>query len=379
LRIAYVTIFDPSDIHAWSGLGVHILRSLQESGLQTEMIGNLRYQFDFIYKLKEVLYPRLLSQTYLMLWDPILLKIFARQVEQALAATDYDMVFSIWTNPIAYLQTEKPIAFWGDGTLAGRMNLDPRYSNLCPETIRGGNGAEQLALSKSRLAIYSSEWAANTAIDNYDVDPAKLRVVPFGANIDCSRNVHDIRATLATKSRDSCKLLFVGVNWVGKGGGIALEVAKTLNERGIPTELHIVGCNPPGELPGFVKPHGFVSKASQEGRRLLDDLYSQSHFFVLPTRADCTPVVFSEACSFGLPILATNVGGIPTVIQDGKNGFTYPLDANPEQYCATIERLWSSRQEYAQLALSSFQEYAVRLNWGTAGRTVSALLRECCA
>ena len=379
MRIAYVTIFDPSDIHAWSGLGVHILRSLRSSGLQTETIGKLRYQFDFIYKIKEVLYPRLLSKTYLMLWDPILLKVFARQVERALAATDYDMVFSIWTNPIAYLRTEKPIAFWGDGTFAGRMDFDPRYCNLCAETITSANRAEDLALGSCRLAIYSSEWAANTAIDNYGVDPAKVRVVPFGANINCSRTMQDIERIIQNKNSEVCRLLFVGVNWFQKGGDIALDAAKTLNERGVPTELHIVGCNPPGDLPGFVKPHGFVSKASEEGRRLLDDLYSQSHFLVLPTRADCTPVVFSEACSFGLPILTSNVGGIPTIVRDGKNGFVFPLDEDAKTYSETIRRLWSSKQEYAQLSLSSFQEYAERLNWGTSGRTVSALLREYCA
>lgn len=379
MKLAYVTLFEPSDIHAWSGLGVYILRSLQGSGLQTETIGDLKYQFDFIYKLKEVLYPRLLSKTYGMLWDPILLKSFARQVERALAAIDCDMVFSIWTNPIAYLRTEKPIAFWGDATFRGRLGFYPGYSNPCAETLRGADRAEQLALSKSRLAVYSSDWAANTAIQNYDVDPSKVKVVPFGANIGSSRTMQDIEQIIQNKNWEVCTLLFVGVDWFRKGGDIAVEVAAQLNRRRIPTELHIVGCDPPGQMPSFVKAHGFVSKTSQAGRQLLDDLFSQSHFLILPSRADCTPVVFPEGGSFGLPCLATRVGGIPTVIRDGVNGQTLAADEMPEAYCDYIERLWSSKQEYAQLALSSFQEYEERLNWGTSGRTVSALLREYCA
>jgi glycosyltransferase involved in cell wall biosynthesis len=379
MKLAYVTIFGTSDIRAWSGLGVYILSSLRGSGLQIQTIGDLRYQCDFVYKIKEVLYPKLLSQKYLMLWDPILLKSFARQVERALATIDCDMVFGIWTNPIAYLQTEKPIVFWGDATLPGLTALYPAYRNLCAETIRGGHRAEQLALSKCRLVIYSSEWAANTAIQNYDVDPVKVKVVPFGANVNCGRNVQDIRALIHARDRAVCRLLFVGVDWFRKGGDIALQVASQLNQRGIPTELHMVGSDQPRELPGFVKQYGFISKASEEGRRLLDDLFSQAHFLILPTRADCTPVVFPEASSFGLPILTTNVGGIPTIIRDGKNGFAYPLGEAPETYCDTVERLWSSKQEYTQLALSSFQEYAERLNWDTAGQTVSQLLQECCA
>jgi glycosyltransferase involved in cell wall biosynthesis len=379
MKLAYVTIFGRSDMHAWSGLGVYILSALRNAGCQIEAIGDLEYQLDFIYKIKEVLYPRLLSKTYRMLWDPILLKGFARQVERALAAIDCDVVFSIWTNPVAYLRTQKPVVFWGDATLAGLMALYPGYRDLCAENIRDGSKAEQLALSKCRLAIYSSEWAANTAIQNYDVDPAKVKVVPFGANMECSRTMQDIERITQQKNSEVCKLLFVGADWARKGGDIAVDVAGQLNRRGIPTELHLVGCDPSRGMPSFAKVYGFISKTSQVGTQLLDDLFSQSHFLILPSRADCTPVVFAEAASFGLPCLTTRVGGIPSVIRDGANGQTYAVDEPPEAYCDYVERLWSSKQDYAQLALSSFQEYTQRLNWGTSGRTVSALLREYCA
>ena len=184
MKIAYVTIFGSTDIHAWSGLGVYILNTLQGAGFQAETIGNLKYQYGFIYKAKEVLYPKILSKKYLMLWDSILLRRFAAQVESTLASSESEIVFSIWTNPIAYLRTEKPIVFWGDATLAGLRDFYPDHHNLCAETIKDGNKAEQLALTKCRLAIYSSEWAANTAIQNYGVNPAKVKVVPFGANIE---------------------------------------------------------------------------------------------------------------------------------------------------------------------------------------------------
>ena len=352
MKLAYVTIFGASDIHAWSGLGVYMLGAIRGAGFETEIIGGLNYEYDFIYKTKEVLYTRLSAKRYRMLWDPILLKRFAAQVEDALASREADVVFSVWTNPIAYLRTEKPIVFWGDATLAGLMALYPGYQNLCAETIRDGHKAEQLALSKCRLAIYSSDWAAKTAIEHYDVDPAKLKVVPFGANINCDRTIQDIDRITQNKNSTKCKLLFVGVDWFRKGGDIALKVADRLNKRGVQTELHVVGCEPPGEIPGFVKAYGFVSKTTQAGRQFLDDLFAQCHFLILPSRADCTPVVFPEACSFGLPILTTDVGGISTVVRDGKNGFAYPLDENPERYCETIETLWSLRQAYSITAQS---------------------------
>jgi glycosyltransferase involved in cell wall biosynthesis len=72
------------------------------------------------------------------------------------------------------------------------------------------------------------------------------------------------------------------------------------------------------------------------------------------------------------------VGGISTIIQEGKNGFFYSLHDGPEKYCDTVERLWSSKEEYEQLALSSFYEYSERLNWASSGQKVNDLIHEFC-
>ena len=233
MKLAYVSIFYLSDIHAWSGLGVHILRALQGAGFLTQTIGGLRYEHDYVYKAKEILYSRVFAKTYLMLWDTMLLRGFATQVESALSATETDVVFGIWGNAVTHLRTEKPVVFWGDATLAGLMERYPGYDNLCAETIRHGNRAEQLALTRCRLAIYSSDWAARTAVEHYDVDPVKVKVVPFGANITCVGNRQDVVLLVQNRNFDVCRLLFVGVDWHRKGGDIALQVASRLHQRGI--------------------------------------------------------------------------------------------------------------------------------------------------
>ena len=378
MTLAYVTTYDASDVHAWSGSGNFILRALQDGGFQTKSIGNLKDKQSLLLKVKNAYYHKLLSKTHLRDREPIILRDYARQVEKDPEFMSCDIVFSPGTIPIAYLQTEKPIAFWTDATFAGLLDFYVRSTDLSAESIKNGHKMEQLALSKCRVAIYSSEWAAKTAIQNYDVNPEKVKVVPFGANLICNRTLVDINRSIENKSSDICKLLFLGVDWYGKDGDMALTVAELLTKRGIRTELHIVGCNPPVRLPNFVKLHGFISKKSKEGRQVLDKLLSESHFLILPSRAECAAVVFAEASSFGLPSLATKVGGVPTVIRDGKNGQTFPLDENPEKYCDYIERLMSSKEEYRKLAVSSFREYSERLNWLSAGGKVHDLLLEFC-
>lgn len=378
MKIAYVTPYDSLNIESWSGSGYHMLMALRDSGFHAEIIRNLRDSYRHLTRAKKFVYEKVLSKTYLRDRHVPTLRSYANQIETALAPLQCDVVFSPGTVPLAYLRTDKPIVFWTDATFAGMIDFYPSFSNLCRETLRNGNDMEQKALARCRLAIYSSEWAADSAIRNYQVDPQKIKVVPFGANVECRRDMNDIRRMLSEKNMDVCRLLFMGVDWHRKGGDIALEVALRLNRKGLPTELHVVGCRPPFTPPEFVKLHGFVSKRTEAGRKKLDRLFSDAHFLIVPSRAECAAVVFAEASSFGLPSLATDVGGIPTVIRNDRNGRTFPLTADADDYCAYIVRTMSRQENYEDLAISSFTEYADRLNWRAAGRKVGELLREFC-
>ncbi|GEM_PF-295533 len=378
LSVAYVTSYRSSDIRVWSGTGYHIYMALQDSGLRTESIENLRDTYGLFTKAKKAVYSALSEKTYLRDRELATVKSYAHQVERALASSNCDVVFSPGTIPIAYLRTDRPIVFWTDSTFSGVIDFNPSFRNLCAETVKNGNKLEQAALSRCRLAIYCSDWAARTAIKYYDVDPSKVKVVPFGANVRCDRDVGQIGRMIARKNLNKCRLLFVGVTWFDKGGDVALQVTKRLRRRGLKAELHVVGCEPPPGTPDFVKVHGFISKETEAGRKLLDKLYSESHFLIVPSRAECFGVVFAEASSFGLPSLATHIGGIPTAIRNDKNGQTFALDEDPERYCDYILDVMSSKQAYKNLALSSFKEYTERLNWTSAGRRVRMLIAEHC-
>ena len=269
-----------------------------------------------------------------------------------------DIVFSAGTMPIAYLRTDKPIVFWADATFDGMINFYPEFTNLCDETIRNGHRMEQAALSNCRLAVYSSEWAAQTAIANYIVDSGKVKVVPYGANLPRFPTAEEVQQAIASRGSGDCKLLFVGVDWYRKGGDKALMVASRLNQMGLDAELHVVGCKPPSPLPAFVKTYGYLSKSNREHNDLLSRLYKTSEFFILPSKAECAAVVVAEANSFGLPALTTNVGGMGTVVMEGKNGRAFDPPVFVQECADYIIQTFSSKERYHQLCVSSFEEYS---------------------
>jgi len=377
MKIAYLTTYDATNVKNWSGLGTYIAQSLKDESTSIDYIGSLQEEVNPLIKIKKGLYQKLLKKSYLSERDPHTLKNYARQFNARLSS-GLDVVFSPSTMPIAYLDCQQPIAFWTDATFGSMINFYPEFSNLCQETIKHGNQMEEIALERCQLAIYSSDWAAQAAIKLHRADPAKVKVVPFGANLECDRTLDDIHTLVNSRPLDTCKLLFLGVDWQRKGGNVALEVARSLNKAGLKTELTVAGCQPEfeGTMPDFVKPLGFISKSSSEGKAKINKLFAEAHFLILPSLAECYGIVFCEANSFGVPCLATHVGGIPTAIKDNINGKTFAKDAAVSDYCDYITNMFSDYKQYRSLSISSFNEYQQRLNWEVAGQTVRNLLKE---
>lgn len=359
MRLAYATEYDPYDINKFSGTGYYMMKSLRDQSLEVYPVGPLSAT-------KSVFPPDV---------EPL-----NKELARKLCQLDFDIVFSSGLDQICMLESDRPIVFWHDSTNLGLLDYYPYLRNYPDHKIKLARRIDQQALANCRLAIFASDWAARVALDNYDVDSSKVKVVPFGANLECNRGKNDIERCIESRPRNTCRLLFAGRQWCRKGGSIALQVATELNRRGLETELMVLGCIPDVEspLPHFVKTAGFVSKSTPQGAAMIDALYATANFLIVPTRAECFGIVFAEASSFGLPSLATRTGGITTAIQDDKNGKLFALDASIAEYCDYIIDLMADRSRYEQLCRSAFQEFATRLNWPFNARIVRSLLEKHC-
>jgi glycosyltransferase involved in cell wall biosynthesis len=383
MKIAYATSYDSRNLtgsNEWSGLGYYISQSIKNQGMDLGYLGPLeeKYVLRILQKCKSGYYKFFQNKHYEKDSDLLILRDYAEQISKMLSENNSDIVFSATIRPIIYLDCSQPIVFYADATCAGLVNFYPQYSNLCQESIDNWHMMEKLALEKCKLAIYSSDWAAQTAIEYYGADREKVKVVPFGANIDSSRTLTDIKSLIASRPANKCKLLFLGVDWYRKGGDIALKVAEDLNNLGLDTELTVVGCQPivEGFLPNYVKSLGYISKSTIAGKEKINQLIAESHFLILPSRAECYGVVFCEANSFGVPCISRRVGGIPTIIKQNINGNLFDINARPSEYSNYIYSLFSNYRDYQDLALSAFHEYESRLNWEVAGRTLKQLLTD---
>jgi glycosyltransferase involved in cell wall biosynthesis len=374
MNITYIAEFDTKDITKRSGLGVNIANALEDNGNTLQYMDKLSASPPIDAYIKKVFY-RARKQRF----DFMREKWYAEQLSKTIELghkESTDLFFSLSSQPIAYLKKLKPIVFYTDATFAQMKGF--YFNNLSNESWKNGNEVEQAALENTDLAIYASQWAADSAINDYNISPSKVKVVPRGANIECNRTISDIERLSSARSKNVIKLLFVGIDWYRKGGDTAYKIADYLNKNNIKAELHVVGIEsiPLNPMPEYIINHGFLNKSNPEHSEILDRLYLESHFFLLPTLADTFGIVFAEANSFGLPALSFDIGGIASVILNNVNGFCFPKDIDPEKIAIYIKEVFSDRNRYLDLCKSSFNEYSERLNWKVSGRLIQTMLRD---
>jgi len=379
LRVAYVTSSNPSDPYAWSGINFAIRKALEAQGATVIPIGPLRYRWTGLRRAWSLASRRLLRRQSLWNVEPSLLGEYGSQVADLLRDRDCDVILSPGTHAISHLETDLPIVFWTDAPFTAMLDYYPWYSRVSARSRRHGLDCDDRALRKCAAACYSSRWAAQAAIAEHGVDPSKVQVIPFGANLPSSVCEGDLPALAEQRLQKPWRLLFVGVEWERKGGDTALAVARELNEAGHPAELIVVGCGVPksyGPLPEWVRLEGFVSQHDQQGQQRLADLYRSALFYVMPSRAEAYGIVFCEATSYAVPCLARDTGGVGSIVQNGRNGQLFALDAPAAEFTRLIIECASDPDRYRKMMFDALRISTERLNWPASVRVLKGVLEK---
>jgi glycosyltransferase involved in cell wall biosynthesis len=371
--LGMATVGDPSSVRTWSGTPFFMARALERHFPNLRRVGPfdtpLRQLFRVYAKALRVLRARHYSPVHARAISDRL----AAQAERAIRAARLDAVFAPAGSPLARgIPPDVAFIYTSDATARLIDGYHPDYRSLSPRTRRDIEDLERAAITRADLLLYPTEWVARSAVEDYGADPAKIHVVPWGANMESAPPASTL---VEVRSDDRCRLLFVGVDWVEKGADIAVETLKCLQRDGISAELTICGCTPPSELsvPGLtVIP--FLDKGKPSELRRLQELYRNADFFLLPTRADCYGIAFCEASSYGVPSIGTATGGVPGVVREGENGYLLPYSARGPEYARLIADIYRDELRHRDLKRRSRREFEERLNWDAWGARAAELI-----
>ena len=262
-----------------------------------------------------------------------------------------------------------PVISWDDAIPAALAEYHPEFERLSARTTQDVVAMGRRAAQNVQLAMYASEWAAAGARAAYGLPVDRVAVVPFGANLETLPSSDEVHRAIVSRPRTRCRLLWVGVDWERKRGDLVVEIAQRIEAHGIPVELTVVGCRPPGdrELPDWVHVEGFVSKRTAMGSARLAELYARSHFLVMPSDAETYGLVYAEAAAYGVPSVATRTGGVPTVVVDEETGILDDRGAGAESYAGRILGLMKDRPRYEVMARAAAARSATMLNGTSQG------------
>jgi len=376
LKIAFLTATDARDKKSRSGSLYYMAQALQRHCGDVYYIGPLSTKIEKLTLHLNDLSLKLFKKNYAYEHSLLLSKSYARIIKGKLKEESFDLIFApVASTELACLNTEIPIVYTADATFSLISDYYPDYfSRQLSISQREGNLIEQSAISRADLLFYPSKWAARSAIKDYGADPSKVNIVPFGANIDKAPAKEIV---FRKKKSDNCKLLFLGVDWERKGGEIAFNTMLELDKLGVEAELTVCGCVPPEEFKHdrmTVIP--FLDKNDEVQSKELYNLFLGSDFLLLPTRTEAYGVVFCEANAFGLPAITTETGGVPGVIDPGKNGFMLPPEAIGADYANLIRDIYQDDEKYYKLVRSSRETFDNKLNWDSWGIKVNKLIEQ---
>ena len=244
---------------------------------------------------------------------------------------------------------------------------------------RPGGGAtdvradERAVLSAAAAVVTTSAWSRRWLLDRYTLQPGRVHVAEPGVDV----------ADLAPGTPAGGELLCVAAVTPEKGHDVLLAALATIADL-------TWRCACLGTLardPGFVgrlasraRDDGIHDRVWFAGPRTGTDLaaaYAAADALVLASRAETYGMVVTEALARGLPVVATEVGGVPEALGHGADGVRPGLlvpAGDPAALAAALRRWLSDAGLRQRCRHAARQRRGTLPGWAVTSRQISRVL-----
>ncbi len=232
--------------------------------------------------------------------------------------------------------------------------ISEEYNPLFNEFLKR---LEQTSAMITDRLIIKSPTLKRTFLDRGIGEPTQYELIYHGVELDrfCNK-IND------ANREEPVTFVFIGRVEDSKGVFDLLSAFDQAQDK-CKIDLKIVGDGPQlDEFVSVVNNRNLDDSVSVLGYR--DDvsaILSQSDVFVLPSYREGTPRVITEALAAGLPVIASNVGGIADQVVDGESG--YLIDPNDietlSEKMVTLASSSALRDEMSQTGRSHLEKFSI--------------------
>ena len=238
--------------------------------------------------------------------------------------------------------------------IPGDISMEWRYTFI----------RERAGIFGSAMAITPSEWMAQQYRQVFGVPPDRLRVIPYGFDTasywsGALQRPHEVPSLVGRKVI-TCVARLVPL----KGHDCLLDALVHVVRQEPEVLCLLVGDGPDEpNIRRAITAKGLERTVVLLGRR--DDvpaILGATDIFVLPSLHEVTPLAISEAQLLGKPVVASAVGGVPELIEDGRTGLLVP-PGDPTALSQALVRVLKDDGLAKRLGRSALQEVAKSRTW----------------
>lgn len=226
--------------------------------------------------------------------------------------------------------------------------LDPRWLAV-----------EKTVYESARVTFTTGTFAGKSLIEDYGLACERTECVFSGTNVrQAARPVAKLFRGI---------VLFVGVDWPRKGGPDLVAAFTRIAEAHPQARLRIVGCSP-------TVTHPRIETLGQLSLEETAAQFLEADIFCLPSYHEPSAVALVEAQLYGLPVVATNVGGSPDRLVDGETGWLVAA-GDIAGLAAALDQLLADPPRCRTMGEAGRRFASGRFAWEAVGHRIAARIR----
>lgn len=305
----------------------------------------------------------------------------------------YDVIHShYWMSGLAAIPLSDA---WGGVPIVQMFHTLGEMKNRIARSPAERETTQRIAAEK-RILVRADRVIAATLAEQtqlrflYKANSSKIEIIPPG--VDTSHfypiPADEAKQYLGLSPKDRM-VLFVGRIEPLKGVDTLIRAMACLKfkQRVGPVHLAIIGGEPDVDPEKMTAEMARLQKLSDDlcmgemvlflGKRGQDTLpyyYSAAEVLVMPSHYESFGMVALEAMACGTPVIASDVGGLGFLVQDGETGYTIP-DGEPDTMCDRLSLLLTDSVLRGQMGERA-AEVAQSYRWGNIAREILYVYEE---
>lgn len=254
----------------------------------------------------------------------------------------------------------KPYVIWAQGS---DVYLPGKFTKLISKTVMK-NASVVIALSEDMKRKINDIYTGKNII-----------ILPNGIELEAFKEVYARKQYHKTGKT----IIFVGTLRPVKGLNYLIKAMSIIHKKSSDVNLLIVGDGPDREklqtLVQDLNLQDCIFFAGRVSNDKIPEYMAQADIFALPSLSESFGIVNIEAMASGLPIVTTNVGGLPEIVKNGENGFVVE-SKNPEAFAEKI-LLILNNSELEEKISERNREKAKEYSWDKVVEKLICIYKQC--